>query len=297
FKGQILLLDAPTGLLLISLEIPTSPSPVFCLMDKHIELHCNFTIWKSVKLEDVAVKWTINNEFGEKTVYQFDGKHTLYHRNGALVNPELLTQGSASLNLHNVTLDDEGIYTCTVLITPQYGSGTIQLQAGWASHYPLLSVLLSPQNPEITAGGEKTFSCDVHQFYPQEIDISWLVRKYGSKHERPLTQDICTGVPLAHDKKGMFTVLSRVTREVSEEDDGSLYICEVRHESLEKPLRGNTTIFVTSKCASFLILVMLLECSLWLLSACNRRTGTKLINCRFLGLVKYYETQSPLRSS
>ncbi|XP_074974887.1 tyrosine-protein phosphatase non-receptor type substrate 1 isoform X2 [Caretta caretta] len=106
------------------------------------------------------------------------------------------------------------------------------------------TVLLSPQNPEITAGGEKTFSCDVHQFYPQEIDISWLVRKYGSKHERPLTQDICTGVPLA--QKGMFTVLSRVTREVSEEDDGSLYICEVRHESLEKPLRGNTTIFVTT---------------------------------------------------
>uniref|UniRef100_A0A8C0J518 Ig-like domain-containing protein n=1 Tax=Chelonoidis abingdonii TaxID=106734 RepID=A0A8C0J518_CHEAB len=252
-----------------------------------------------VKLEDVAVKWTINNEFGEKTVYQFDGKHTLYHRNGALVNPELLTQGSASLNLHNVTLDDEGIYTCTVLITPQYGSGTIQLQVRAQP-----TVLLSPQNPEITAGGEKTFSCDVHQFYPQEIDISWLVRKYGSKHERPLTQDICTGVPLAHDKKGMFTVLSRVTREVSEEDDGSLYICEVRHESLEKPLRGNTTIFVMSKwvergvlclqSASFLILVMLLECSLWLLSACNHRTGTKLINCRFLGLVKYYETQACL---
>ncbi|CAM4653959.1 unnamed protein product [Caretta caretta] len=222
-----------------TLEIKTSPSPVFCLVDTHIELHCNFTIWKSVKLEDVAVKWTINNEFGEKTVYQFDGKHTLYHRNGALVNPELLTQGSASLNLHNVTLDDEGIYTCTVLITPQYGSGTIRLQVRAQP-----TVLLSPQNPEITAGGEKTFSCDVHQFYPQEIDISWLVRKYGSKHERPLTQDICTGVPLA--QKGMFTVLSRVTREVSEEDDGSLYICEVRHESLEKPLRGNTTIFVTT---------------------------------------------------
>uniref|UniRef100_A0A8C8VMX5 Ig-like domain-containing protein n=1 Tax=Pelusios castaneus TaxID=367368 RepID=A0A8C8VMX5_9SAUR len=222
-----------------TLEIKTSPSPLFCLVDRHIELHCNFTIWKSVALEDVAVKWTIKNEFGEKPVYQFDGKHTLYHRNGVLVNPELLTQGSASLNLLNVTIDDEGIYTCTVLITPQYGSGTIQLQ---------VRVLLLPQNPEIAAGGEKTFSCDINEFYPKEIDISWLVRKYDSKHEKPLTKDICTGVPSAHDKKGVFTVLSRVTREVSEEDDGSMYICEVRHESLAKPLRGNTTVFVTSKC-------------------------------------------------
>ncbi|KAJ7332003.1 hypothetical protein JRQ81_014183 [Phrynocephalus forsythii] len=223
-----------------ALELRISHSPVIGLVYKQVVLHCNFTIIASVKKEDVAVKWTMRTVFGEeRPVFQFDGNHTASYRQGSLVKTEFLPYGIASLTLSNVTLMDEGIYTCTVLVTPQYGNGKIQLKVRAQP-----TVLLPSQSLLNAAEGEKTFACAVHNFYPQTIDISWLARKHGSTHEIPLSSDVCTGVPSSHGPDGLFAVLSRVTQLVNETNNGSLYICEVRHESLEKPLRRNTTLVV-----------------------------------------------------
>ncbi|KAL8179446.1 UNVERIFIED_CONTAM: hypothetical protein K2H54_066550 [Gekko kuhli] len=109
------------------------------------------------------------------------------------------------------------------------------------------TVLLSPQRLQVVAEGEKTLSCHAHNFYPQAINISWLVRKPGSVHEIPLSSDICTGVPSLSSHNGLFSVLSRVTQVMNETSNGSLYICQVQHETLEQPLWRNTTLFVTRK--------------------------------------------------
>lgn len=108
-------------------------------------------------------------------------------------------------------------------------------------------MLLSPQSLQITAGEEKTIFCDVRDFYPQAINISWLVQKDGALHAVPLSSDICTGIPSAHGHDGLFSVLSRLTQVMNESNNGSLYICEVQHESLKKALQRNTTLFITSK--------------------------------------------------
>ncbi|KAH0619127.1 hypothetical protein JD844_018817 [Phrynosoma platyrhinos] len=226
-----------------ALEVKISPSPVIGLVYKDVVLHCNFTVRERVKKEDVAVKWTMKKVVSgeDKPVFQFDGNHTACYRQGSLVNPELLPYGIASLILSNVTLMDEGIYTCTVLVMPQYGNGKIQLKVRAQP-----AVHLSPHSVLIAAEGEKTFSCDVRSFYPQTINVSWLVQKHGSVHETPLSSDICTGIPSSHGFDGLFTVLSRVTQMVNVSNNGSLYICEVQHESLKKPLRKTTTLLVTA---------------------------------------------------
>nr|XP_020635089.1 tyrosine-protein phosphatase non-receptor type substrate 1-like [Pogona vitticeps] len=223
-----------------ALELKISRSPVIGLVYKQVVLHCNFTVLENVKKEDVAVKWTMKAVSGEeRPVFQFDGNHTASYRHGSFVKTSLLPYGIASLTLSNVTLMDEGIYTCTVLVTPQYGNGKIQLKVRAKP-----TVLLSPQSLLNAAEGEKTFACNVHNFYPQTINISWLARKHGSRHETPLSSDVCTGVPASHGQDGLFAVLSRLTQMVNETNNGSLYICEVWHESLEKPLRRNTTLVV-----------------------------------------------------
>ncbi|XP_062834975.1 immunoglobulin gamma-1 heavy chain-like [Anolis carolinensis] len=226
-----------------ALEVKISPSPVIGLVYKDVVLHCNFTVQRSFKKEDVAVKWTMKKVVSgeDKPVFQFDGNYTSSYRQGSLVNPAFLPYGMASLMLSNVTLMDEGIYTCTILVMPQYGNGNIQLKVRAQP-----TVQLSPQSVMTAAEGEKTFSCHVRNFYPQRINVSWLVRKHGSTHEAPLSSDICTGVPSSHGFDGLFTVLSRVTQMVNETNNGSLYICEVQHESLKKPLRRNTTLLVTA---------------------------------------------------
>lgn len=123
-------------------------------------------------------------------------------------------------------------------------------------------VLLSPQRLQVVAEGEKTLSCHVHNFYPQAINISWLLRKPSSVHEIPLSSDICTGVPSLSSQNGLFSVLSRVTHVMNETNNGSLYICRVQHESLAQPLQRNTTLFVTSKRPHICCFKVILACVL-----------------------------------
>lgn len=110
------------------MEVKTSASPVLGLVEAYVVLHCNFTLWQSVKKEDVAVKWTMKTVSGEvKPVYEFDGTLIKGYRHESYVNTELLPVGVASLTLSHVMPRDEGIYTCTILVPPQYGHGKIQL--------------------------------------------------------------------------------------------------------------------------------------------------------------------------
>lgn len=120
---------------LVALEVKMNPSPVFSLMHSQAVLHCNFTVHGNVKKEDVAVEWTVKSVSGEeRPVYRFNGSLMESYQPGSSVNTELLPYGIASLTLSSVTLMDEGIYTCTVLVTPQYGNGKIQLKVR-GTHY------------------------------------------------------------------------------------------------------------------------------------------------------------------
>uniref|UniRef100_A0A670INC9 Ig-like domain-containing protein n=1 Tax=Podarcis muralis TaxID=64176 RepID=A0A670INC9_PODMU len=128
----------PSVLFPAALEVKTSPSPVVGLVHNPVVLHCNFTVQESIRKEDVALKWAVKTVSGEeRAVFLFDGNHTAGYRHGPLVNVELLPHGIASLTLSDVTLRDEGIYTCTVLVTPQYGNGKIQLKVRDSPHHSL----------------------------------------------------------------------------------------------------------------------------------------------------------------
>ncbi|CAH2302958.1 tapasin-like isoform X2 [Pelobates cultripes] len=216
------------------MEVKTNTPETTSMLGKDVLLDCHFINAGSVKLEDIAVKWTVDRRSQVKTIYLFDGKTEQYHKDRITLDLMLIKEGNASIHLQDVTLEDEGDYKCTILITPDVGSSTVLLKVAAQP-----SVALAPVNPHLSHGETKTFFCEASQFYPQDIEIIWLLKSHGE--EVPLTTKICTGLPSLIDN-GTFNVSSQISMIFTEEDAGSVYICEVNHESLPRPLRRNTTI-------------------------------------------------------
>ncbi|KAM4030692.1 uncharacterized protein ACNLHF_018348 isoform 2-T2 [Anomaloglossus baeobatrachus] len=220
------------------LEVTTSaPQPVV-LVDGDILLHCHFTLLELIRVEDVAVKWTVRGSCGAlRLVYTFDGDKINSLRPKSSIDHRLLETGNASLYLPNLTLEDEGEYTCTVLISPEVGEASLVLRL---AAQPTVGLL--PEDPHVTSGEMKTFICKLSHFYPQDLEIKWIMKK--EKREMVLTKDICSGVPFQGDN-GTFTADSQVSILFTEEDDGSVIVCEVRHQSLPQPLTRDTAIHLT----------------------------------------------------
>ncbi|CAJ0930913.1 unnamed protein product [Ranitomeya imitator] len=220
------------------LEVTTSPPQPLVLVDGDILLHCHFTFLEPIRAEDVAVKWTVKSSGDAvRPVYTFDGVRINSLRPESSIDHRLLETGNASLYLPNLTLEDEGEYTCTVLISPEVGEASLVLRL---AAQPTIGLL--PVDPRVTSGEMKTFICKISHFYPQDLDIKWIMKK--EKRETVLTKDICSGVPF-QGKNGTFSADSQVSILFTEEDDGSVIGCEVRHQSLPRPLRIDTAIHLT----------------------------------------------------
>ncbi|KAM8945802.1 uncharacterized protein RCH25_049140 [Pelodytes ibericus] len=278
----------------VSMEVKTNTPEIMSILQSNILLDCHFVNAGHFKLEDIAVKWMVKIRNSSKTVYMFNGTRENCHRAGATLDLLLLGVGNASLHLHSITLEDEGAYTCTVLIAPHFSSTTVLMKVTekWTETRRISSLLtlnykflffrmdfepshvkscvpveymgsnsrgnyclkpyemditqptvnLEPKNSHLLDGQTTTFFCDVSQFYPQDFKIIWLMKQVQGR-EATLTSNICTGIPSVTDN-GTFTVSSQISLIFSERDSGAMYICEVRHESLLRPMRRNITVIL-----------------------------------------------------
>ncbi|KAE8576367.1 hypothetical protein XENTR_v10004152 [Xenopus tropicalis] len=222
-----------------TIEVRTDPLQVRGFVTKSTLLSCRFMAPRDTKLEDIAVRWTVQSRGAMRPVYSFDGNRTELDRRQTFLDLSLLGNGNASLYLKEITVEDEGEYTCTVLITPHVGHSTIALKVTAQPH-----MSLEPHNPTYIHGEIKTFFCIVQNYYPQKIELNWLVSELDKEQVLPKTY--CTSDP-ALNNDGTYSVKSQIALVLNESDSGAtMYICEVRHESLEQPARARTSVFLAS---------------------------------------------------
>ncbi|KAK7915416.1 hypothetical protein WMY93_011177 [Mugilogobius chulae] len=177
-----------------------------------VTLHCTYThlpmLWDWSTLN---VEWTRVNTQGQKQpVYTFEDGRCNVTRDGADVNKTGLLHNDASLKLPNISVRDEGLYTCRVIITPELHTGTATLKV-----FARPSVWL-PEKAAILRGEEKLIS-------------------------RPLYR-VCTEMEVLN-ADGTYSIRSGITVHSSVLKDGQIrLICQVEHQTFDGPLNYNVTL-------------------------------------------------------
>ncbi|MBN3321655.1 NR3L1 protein, partial [Atractosteus spatula] len=126
------------------------------------------------------------------------------------------------------------------MITPEVGYGNIQLDV---SVQPSVTVL--PELATITVGEEKTILCEITRFYPKLMEVTWLVKKDLAPELPAVSRDVCTGIPVPNGDQ-TYNVHSRITVLASMEENGAVYVCQIKHRSYGTPHRRNATLKVVA---------------------------------------------------
>ncbi|KAF3689380.1 Natural cytotoxicity triggering receptor 3 ligand 1 B7 -like protein 6 [Channa argus] len=210
------------------------------LVGEHVTLRCLFgSQSKVVEKSALTVEWNVVDKNTRKSiVYTFDGRA---HENtdGYVVDELGLLQNNASLQLRNVTLRDEGLYTCRI-ITPMVHIETTSLEV---LAQPSVSL---PEKAAMTEGEEKSLQCDITGFYPKEVAVKWLIKRGSSmvftdarNHSR-----VCTESPV-QNQNGTYSTRSGITLHSFTVKDGEIHvICQVEHLSYTQPYSTTATLTV-----------------------------------------------------
>ncbi|CAH2307919.1 Ig mu heavy chain disease -like [Pelobates cultripes] len=152
------------------------------------------------------------------------GKEILsYDDNVTTINPAFsidttkALNGDASLSISGVRVSDVGIYTCSILYSPERKEKEVSF------------LVYAP--PEITITGriavinkESILSSSITGFYPVDIDIKW-------SKDGEILNNYTISVP-RRNPDDTYSVNSTVTIIPTEEDKTQTFSCRVQHESL-----------------------------------------------------------------
>ncbi|KAJ7999589.1 hypothetical protein DPEC_G00195980 [Dallia pectoralis] len=142
----------------------------------------------------------------KQLVYTFQNERPNVHREGSWVDTNGLLQGNASLHLANVTVADEGLYCCRVIVT--------------RTSRPVISL------PATATEGEKeTLVCDITGFDPAEITVTWLIQNVSQ-----VSRGVCTGMATANPD-GTYSVRSLIRVQAAAAGGVVVYVCRVTHRS------------------------------------------------------------------
>ncbi|KAJ0023330.1 hypothetical protein NQD34_003229 [Periophthalmus magnuspinnatus] len=209
------------------------------LKGSDVTLHC-----LSAKLpllldwSTLTVEWTRADAQGKKqTVYIFVNGRALVNRDGADVDRAGLLNRDASLKLPNVTVGDEGHYTCRV-ITPVVDTLTATLEV-----LARPSVWI-PKEAAIAQGEEKMIVCDIQGYYPKTLTVSWLL--HNNSHTPPSRTSnlyrVCTEMEEPH-ADGTYSIRSVITVHSSVLKDGQVQlVCQVKHQTFHGLLNTSVTL-------------------------------------------------------
>lgn len=97
-------------------------------MGADVTLRCLFAKLSRLEWSALTIEWNMVDKRAEKSiVYTFEDGRAHVNRDGSVVDRLLLLESDASLQLRNVTVGDEGLYTCRI-ITPVVHTETTSLE-------------------------------------------------------------------------------------------------------------------------------------------------------------------------
>lgn len=188
-------------------------------------------------LSSLTVEWSRENRHFSRrqTVYTFEDGRAQVSRAGAEVDRVGLLQSDASLTLHNVTVGDEGVYSCRI-ITPVVDTLSTTLEV-----LARPSVLL-PEKASVAEGEEKLIQCDIGGYYPSTLTVSWLLQNGSHLLQAGPLYRVCTEMSVLHTD-GTYSIRSGITVHSSALKDGALQLlCRVEHQTYLSPYNTSVTL-------------------------------------------------------
>ncbi|XP_033026526.1 natural cytotoxicity triggering receptor 3 ligand 1 [Lacerta agilis] len=233
----------------------TMESRMVAVLDTDVMIPCEISEYSTpeLKIAKIAVEWywkAFSTET-ENIVYTIVSGVPKSYRNGAKMDESELIKGNAALSLHQIQISQEGIYRCSVTVTPDSNEGTTAVEL-----IAQPSVKLSPRTVELENGKEKTLSCTVNKFYPLLIEVHWEKKSEHGNNEVVPADDICTGVPVKN-VDGTFNVTSKLELQPSLQDNGNVYSCVVGHKSFSIRQAFNATLIVKEPPPNFIWLAVI----------------------------------------
>ncbi|XP_063306041.1 uncharacterized protein LOC134604141 [Pelobates fuscus] len=196
------------------LKVVGPSCPIVASINSTVEITCRFQIdGQKVNLDLLSVKWF----FGEKILLAKNNLDKEVASNQtATMYLQTAKDGIFTLFLHNVTIADQGGYTCDVF----YGKDNVKAKID-------LRIEASPaikiSNISLKWNMLNQVYCWVTGFYPEEMNMTWFKN----------------GIPLltAHvDKKrnadGTYSIISSVNVTPNANDEYVIIECQVEHSSL-----------------------------------------------------------------
>ncbi|XP_060131980.1 natural cytotoxicity triggering receptor 3 ligand 1 isoform X2 [Zootoca vivipara] len=234
----------------------TMESRMVAVLDIDVMIPCEISEYSTpeLKITNIAVEWywKASSKEVENIVYTIVSGVPTSYRNGARMDESELKKGNAALFLPQIQISEEGIYRCSVTVTPVSDEGTTVLEL-----IAQPSIKLSPRTVELENGKEKTLSCTVNKFYPLSIEVHWEKKSEHGNNEVVPADDICTGVPVKNGD-GTFNVTSKLGLQPSLQDNGNVYSCVVGHKSFSIRQAFNATLIVTEPPPNFIWLAVIL---------------------------------------
>ncbi|XP_032655128.1 uncharacterized protein LOC116835941 [Chelonoidis abingdonii] len=256
FAGQRCLpLLALGGLLQLAetLQVLMGSTPQIVLLNDNISIPCMISGYSTEELDikDVGVTWYLKTPRADQKeeVFTFLTGDHIPHRNGASMSDSDLRRGNAALSLPQIQFKEAGTYTCQVTVTPFGAQGTAVLEV-----VAQPTVSLSPKEVTIESDKEKTLSCEVNKFYPNLVDIKWMMISKNNQDSSVAAEDICTGASVENED-GTFNVTSKLRLQPSLQDNGNVYRCIVSHKTFPAELLLNSTLTVTAPRSDSSILI------------------------------------------
>ncbi|XP_044159933.1 uncharacterized protein LOC122945117 [Bufo gargarizans] len=182
---------------------------------------CHYTVQKPpVDPKFFAAFW----HFQGKEILSYDDEVRTTDARYSL-NLEKALNGEVDLSISEIFLSDAGVYTCTVIYSPERGQKDITLHITVQTARP--QIVITEYN--VTIDKKSVLRCSVTGFHPMDIDIEWF---RGTERMTDVTID-----KPWRNSDGTYNVNSTVVIIPADEEKERIFSCRVRHESLPEPLQ------------------------------------------------------------
>uniref|UniRef100_A0AAV2M686 Ig-like domain-containing protein n=1 Tax=Knipowitschia caucasica TaxID=637954 RepID=A0AAV2M686_KNICA len=200
------------------------------LVGSTVTLHClSAKLPSPLNLTSLTVEWIKEEADGKpKAVYSFEHGFSQPHRKGADVDRTGMLHRNVSLKIVNISVWDAGPYTCRV-ITPVVDSCTAHLEV------KARPVVRLDNKASIAHGEEKLIVCDVRDYFPRKLAISWFLQ--NDSHAVPSRVShpyrVCTEMDIPN-ADGTYSIRSGITAQSSMLESGPIQlICQVEHKTFQ----------------------------------------------------------------